>query len=124
MKIRKFKKIGLHSYIDYSLALLLMISSVIFNMRANAIESKIIFTVGLAVLLLNSITVHRLGLAKIVTKKAHLKIDLFLGWLLVVSPFLFGFFATSILPHLLFGCALLVNAFYINLSSKKVRIFE
>jgi len=124
MKNKNLKKIGLHTYIDYSLGLLLMISPFVFDMKANAIESKIIFTIGLAVVLLNSITMHRLGLAKIVSKKVHLKIDLFLGWLLVVSPFLFGFFATTILPHLLLGCALLINAFYVNLSSKKIRIFE
>jgi len=124
MKLRKFKKIALHNYIDYSLAALLMASPFIFNLKADAIESKIIFTVGLAVLLVNSITSHRLGLAKIISKKAHLKIDLFLGWLLAVSPFLFGFFGSTIFPHLFFGCILLMNTFFADLSSKKIRIFQ
>lgn len=124
MRLKKIKKIELHNYVDYTLALLLMASPVLFNLKPNTIESKIMFTVGLAILLVNSITSHRLGLAKIISKKVHLKIDLFLGWLLAVSPLLFGFFGSVVLPHFLFGCVLLLNSTFFKLSSKKVKYYN
>lgn len=118
MKIIK-KNIELHNYIDYTIGTLLLFSPVLFSMNLQAIESKIIFTIGLAVILLNTITKHRLGLTKIVNKRTHLKIDMFLGWFLAVSPFLFGFFGNIVLPHLLFGCILILNGFFMPISVKK-----
>ena len=118
MKLINTKKIELHNFVDYTIGALLLFSPILFSMDSNSIEGKIIFTIGLAVILLNFITKHRLGLTKIINKKTHLKIDLFLGWLLAVSPFLFGFFGSITLPHFLFGCVLILNSF-LPLSQKK-----
>lgn len=118
MKLRNKKKIELHNYVDYSIGALLLFSPTLFSLESKSIESKIILTIGLSIILLNLITKHRLGLAKILNKKAHLKVDLFLGWFLAVSPFLFGFFGTVLLPHFLIGCILILNSFS-PLSQKK-----
>lgn len=119
MKLKNTKKIELHNYVDYTLGALLLLSPILFSMNTELLESKIIFTIGLAVILLNTITKHRLGLSRIINKRLHLKIDIFLGWLLAVSPFLFGFFGSVVLPHFLFGCILILNGFYLTLSPKK-----
>lgn len=119
MKLKRTKKIELHNYVDYTIGALLLFSPILFSLKSESIEAKIIFTTGLAVVLLNTITKHRLGLAKIITKRTHLKIDIFLGWLLAVSPFLFGFFGSIVLPHFLLGSLLILNGFFLPLSPKK-----
>jgi uncharacterized protein with PQ loop repeat len=119
MKLKNSKNIELHNYVDYTIGALLLFSPLLFSMKLESIDAKIIFTIGLAVILQNTITKHRLGLAKILKKKTHQKIDLFLGWLLAVSPFLFGFFGNIVLPHFLFGSILILNAFLLPLAPKK-----
>jgi len=121
MKMPNFKKIKLHNYVDYILGLLLVAAPFIFQMKIESIESKIIVTTGLAVIFVNVITSHKLGLAKIISKKMHHKIDLFLGWFLVVSPLLFGFFGSIVFPHFLLGFILLSNTFFLKLSTKKLK---
>lgn len=118
MKLTNTKKIELHNYVDYTIGALLLFSPILFSMDSETIESKLIFTIGLAVILLNTITKHRLGLTKIINKRTHLKIDIFLGWLLAVSPFLFGFFGSIVLPHFLLGSLLILNGFFLPLSVK------
>lgn len=118
MKLTNTKKIELHNYVDYTIGSLLLFSPILFSMDSETIESKLIFTIGLAVILLNTITKHRLGLTKIINKRTHLKIDIFLGWLLAVSPFLFGFFGSIVLPHFLLGSLLILNGFFLPLSVK------
>lgn len=122
MKLKNIKKIELHNYVDYTIGSLLMACPILFSMKSESVEAKIIFTIGLAVILLNTITKHRLGLTKIISKKAHLKIDIFFGWLLAVSPFLFGFFGSMVLPHFLFGCILILNGFLLPLSQPKEKL--
>jgi len=118
MKAAKIKRIKIHSYTDYAIALLLIASPWIFSLRANEMESKIMVTVGLGTLLTNLITNHKFGLAKIFKIKTHYKIDMFFGWFLFVSPFLYGFFGDVLLPHLLFGSLIFANTFLIKVPIK------
>jgi len=123
MKKTKTKalKIKWHSYIDYALALLLIASPWIFNLETSAMESKIMVTIGMAILCLNLITHHKFGLAKMINVNSHFKIDLFFGWFLIVSPLLYGFFAEVLFPHLLFGAIIIANTFLLKFPLKKLR---
>lgn len=123
MKKTKTKSLNVkwHSYADYALALLLIASPWIFSLNSSAMESKIMVTIGIAILCLNLITHHKLGLAKMINVKLHFKIDLFFGWFLIVSPLLYGFFAQVLFPHLLFGGFIISNALLLKLPLKKLR---
>ncbi|WP_296145375.1 hypothetical protein [uncultured Flavobacterium sp.] len=123
MKKTKTKSLNVkwHSYADYALALLLIASPWIFSLETTAMESKIMVTIGMAILCLNLITHHKFGLAKMINIKLHFKIDLFFGWFLIVSPLLYGFFAQILLPHLLFGTIIIGNALLLKLPLKKLR---
>ena len=120
MRAEKTRKMKIHSYIDYAIATLLIFSPWIFNIQTELMESKIMVTVGLALFITNLTTKHKLGLAKIFKTKTHYKIDLFLGWFLFVSPFLYGFFSSTLLPHLLFGVLIFLNTFMIKIPFKIV----
>lgn len=122
-KMKKTKSLNIkwHSYADYALALLLIASPWIFSLETSAMESKIMVTIGMAILCLNLITHHKFGLAKMINVNSHFKIDLFFGWFLIVSPLLYGFFAQILLPHLLFGTIIIGNALLLKLPLKKLR---
>lgn len=123
MKKIKTKSLNIkwHSYADYALALLLIASPWIFSLETSAMESKIMVTIGMAILCLNLITHHKFGLAKMININSHFKIDLFFGWFLIVSPLLYGFFAQVLFPHLLFGTIIICNALLLKLPLKKLR---
>ena len=118
MKAEKVKRMKIHSFADYAISLLLIASPWLFGMRIEEMESKIMITVGLGVLLNNFTTNHKFGLAKMFRIKTHYKIDLFFGWFLFVSPFLYGFFAATLLPHLLFGGLIFANTLFIKVPVK------
>jgi uncharacterized membrane protein len=117
----QFKKVKAHNYIDYGLATLLMISPLVFNMQPNSMETRITFTIGISILLVNFITYHKLGLARILHVKTHLKVDFFLGLFLALSPFLYGFYETIFVPQLILGLLVILNTLFIKLTSKKLK---
>lgn len=117
----QLKKVKAHNYIDYALAFLLMISPSIFNMNSDSMATKITFTIGLSLLLVNFITYHKLGLARILHVKTHLKVDFFLGLFLALSPFLYGFYKNIYLPQLILGLLVISNTLFIKLTSKKLK---
>lgn len=117
----QLKKVKAHNYIDYGLAVLLMISPWIFNMNSESMATKITFTIGLSILLVNFITYHKLGLARILHVKTHLKVDFFLGLFLALSPFLYGFYENIFMPQLVLGLLVISNTLFIKLTSKKLK---
>jgi len=117
----QLKKIKAHNFVDYGLAFLLMISPWFFDMDTEKMAGRITFTVGLSILLVNLITYHKLGLARILHVRTHLKIDFFLGLFLIVSPFLYGFYETVFLPQLVLGLFVISNTLFIKLKSKKLK---
>jgi len=123
MKRKKEKKFKIHSYVDYALAIMLIASPWLFNLEIGAMESKIMITIGIGLVLTNFITNHKFGLTKMFPVNIHYKIDMFFGWFLLVSPFLYGFFAATLFPHLLFGILIFANTFLIkvpiNILSKR-----
>lgn len=121
MKAKKIKRIKIHSYLDYAIATLLIASPWIFHMNLGTIESKIVITVGIGMLLTNFITKHKFGLTKILKISVHNKVDMFFGWFLIVSPFLYGFFSSVLLPHLFFGIVIFLNTFLIK---SPIKIFS
>ncbi|HEU4497097.1 MAG TPA: hypothetical protein VFR70_08615 [Flavobacterium sp.] len=117
----RIKKTKFHNYADYALGLLLISAPWLFTLASEGMEARIIFTVGLGILLANFITCHKSGLARILRVKTHLKVDFFLGLFLAISPFLYGFYAASCLPHLLLGFFIILNTLLAKLPAKKIK---
>lgn len=119
MKTKKLLKAKTHSYIDYILGTLLLVSPWLLNLRSGSMESKIIFTIGLCLIFANLITHTKLGVVSIFSVKTHLKIDFFLGLFLSTSPWLYNFHTQIFVPFLFLGLLILLNTLFIKIPTKK-----
>lgn len=107
-----------HGYIDYIMGILLVIIPYILNFNLSAIESKILYVLGVTAVLYSLLTRYELGLIKMIPMKLHLMLDIVSGVLLAASPWLFGFANTVYIPHLILGLVEIVAAAMTNSKSK------
>ena len=119
MKKMRVIKVKIHNFIDYVLSLALLISPWLFNMESGSMASKIIYTIGLCILLNNFITKHKFGLTKMLCVTTHLKVDLFLAVFLAASPWLYGFQNSYALPHIFIGLLIIANVLLTKVPKKK-----
>lgn len=100
MKIIETK---LHGYIHYSLGFLFLWVPKIFHLKGDSPESIIFYILAVLILFLSLLADYELGIYKVLPLKSHLMLDVLLGLFLLVSPWLFGFWHRSFVPHMLFG---------------------
>jgi hypothetical protein len=78
-----------HGFVDFLSALVFAIAPLLFGMNANAVAMSLLWagvSVGLAMF-----TAYPLGLGKAIPFRIHRAIDLGVGALLLISPWLLGF---------------------------------
>ena len=92
-----------HGYLDYSLAIILILSPILFGLDTKGSESIILYLIGGMALTYSLFTDYELGLIKMFSMKTHLALDRFSGLLLAVSPWLLDFWEDIYLPHLILG---------------------
>jgi hypothetical protein len=93
-----------HGLVDNLLGILMAISPWIFDfhaVRGEAVLAPILF--GGLLIASGLLTRHEMGLANLLGMRAHLVIDVVLGLLLALSPFVLGFSDRVFLPHVLAG---------------------
>ena len=98
----KFISTRSHGYIDYATALVLILGPLLFASELGT-ASWVLIIAGVLLLGLSLITRYELGAIKTVPMPAHLGMDMALGALLIVSPWLFGFADVIWWPHVLVG---------------------
>ena len=91
-----------HGYIDYATALVLILGPLLFASELDTAD-WILIIAGALLLGLSLMTRYELGAVKTVPMPAHLGMDMALGALLIVSPWLFGFADDIWWPHVLVG---------------------
>ena len=111
------KKIGLHTHacIDYLAAILLVAVPLLPAHTTESAQTWVPVGVGLIAFSYNLMTDYRLSIFRIVGVPTHIVFDMTLGLLLAVSPWLFGFAASTWLPHLSTGIFLFIIAMITNL---------
>lgn len=92
-----------HGILDYTWAILLIISPWLFNFATGGAARIIPMVIGIMVLLMALVTNYELGAIKKVSMSTHLTMDIIVGVFLAISPWLFGFNDIVYLPHLIFG---------------------
>lgn len=92
-----------HGYLDYTVAILLIVSPWLFGFYQGGAESWIPIILGAGTLLYSAITDYELSLTKKIAMKTHLTLDFIAGLFLALSPWLFGFNDWVFLPHLIIG---------------------
>lgn len=81
-----------HAFLDYPVAIALMILPFILGLgKINSLAIWISLTTGIAAFILTILTNHQLGLIKVISYKLHLIVDFIVGLSFVIIPFLFAF---------------------------------
>jgi predicted membrane metal-binding protein len=97
----------MHGMLDYPAAIVLILSPWIFGFHdvgGAAVALPII--VGVLSLLQSPLTDYELGVVDMIPLRMHLMLDVVAGFVLAISPWLFGFAdegTNAWLPHLLLG---------------------
>jgi len=100
----------LHACLDYCIALLSILSPVIFGFGEGQEETIIPLAFGLLIILYNFFTDYPLGMSKSIPLFLHLRMDQIAGLLMIMSPWIFSFHEIIYLPHVLLGLALIISS--------------
>ena len=92
-----------HGYMDYIMGIFLLASPSLFSLNLNAMESTILYIIGVTAIIYSLWTNYELGLLKIIPMKGHLALDIFSGIFLAASPWFLGFADIVYKPHLVLG---------------------
>ena len=79
-----------HGYLDFLMGVLFIALPFIIEMPGES-SGTILIILGVATILYSLVTDYELGIAKVLSMKAHLGIDLAAGIFLVAAPWIFGF---------------------------------
>lgn len=91
-----------HGVLDYLWGALLLASPWLLGFEGGP-ETWIAVILALGAVVYSLLTDYELGVARVLSMRGHLLLDLAGGVLLVASPWLFGFADRVYLPHLGFG---------------------
>jgi hypothetical protein len=92
-----------HGFLDYGSALLIAASPWLFGFSGYSAPTWPLVAAGMLILGLSLFTDYEMGLVKMVSMTTHLRMDILLGVLLAVSPWLLEFADTIFWPHVAFG---------------------
>lgn len=82
----------MHAYLDYPVALSLMILPFVLQLgSSNPLALWLAVVAGGAAFLLTLFTDHHLGLVRVIPYKAHVAVDFLVGVAFLLAPFLLGF---------------------------------
>lgn len=100
-----------HGLMDYVVGALLIGSPWWVGFTGDTVATLTAVVAGAVVLVQAAITDFEAGIIKKTSVSTHLMTDVFLGVVLTISPWPFGFDQVVFLPHLLFGLFLILAAF-------------
>lgn len=99
----RFIPTKIHGLLDYLLGITLVISPYLLWSTEMGWDLWIPMLAGVALILISVCTDYEWGAAKTFSMRGHLTMDLLLGILLAISPWLFGFADVVFVPFLIFG---------------------
>lgn len=104
----KFITKRIHAFLDYPVALTLMIFPFILGLgQSNPIALYLSVFTGIAAFLLSLLTDHDLGVLKVIPYKIHLIVDFTVAIVFIISPFIFSFKGIDMYYYLANGIAVL-----------------
>ena len=101
----------IHSILDYSFSLFLMLAPAIFGFGEAESETIIPILAGVIICFYSFFTKYEGGLSRVISLKFHYVLDFSIGLLVTISPWLFGFREIVYKPHLLIGIGFTLLAF-------------
>lgn len=104
----RFVSKSLHAYLDYPVALSLMVAPFVLGLGQSHPAAFWLATVtGVAAFILTLLTDHHLGVVRVLPYWFHLAVDFAVGVVFVVAPIVFGFTALDALYYWANGAAVL-----------------
>lgn len=100
----------IHGVLDYLWGIFLIISPWLFHFETGDAAMFVPIILGGVMIVANLLTDYELGMLRVFKLRAHLLLDMLSALFLAVSPWLFGFYETVYLPHLILGLVQLVLA--------------
>jgi len=111
--MKPFISTKLHSIFDYAGSLIITASPWLFgfyHIGGAALFLPLVFGVLLMIMVI--FTRHEGGLIKVFPFQLHLFLDMIVGFVLLVSPFLYKFYPFVWLPHVLLGLFLMGSGIF------------
>lgn len=106
--------IKLHSILDYLFSIFLILSPWIFLFEKDAFAAGSPIACGIVLLAYSLFTNYNYSLVKLVPLRYHLLLDMSLGFVLGISPWIFRFSETIYIPHVFFGAVIILLALNTN----------
>ena len=104
----KFVTKKIHAFIDYPVAIALIIMPFILGLGSSHIMAFYASVVtGVAALMLTLFTDHETGVFKIISYKIHLAVDFAVAITFLILPFVFGFKGIDLIYYIANGVAVL-----------------
>src|SRR5689334_10933388 len=103
----RFIPTWVHGLLDYPMAVVLILLPFILGYPNGSVPMYLIVCAGIAMLVVSALTDYEVSLVRTIPMPVHLGIDVAIGLLLAVSPWLFGFAAAAItwVPFVVLGLA-------------------
>ncbi len=88
----KFITKEIHAYLDYPVAIALMVMPFVLGLGETApLAFWLSFVTGIAAFLLTVLTDHHLGVFRVLSYQLHLTVDFLVGVTFATAPFVLGF---------------------------------
>jgi hypothetical protein len=92
-----------HAVFDFTVSALLVVAPWLFDFGRGGTETWIPVLLGVSGIIYSSCTDYERGVVRLIPMPIHLLLDMSVGVLLAVSPWLFGFADFVWAPHLIIG---------------------
>jgi len=100
--------IRVHAILDYVVGVVLIVAPYLLGFADGDAAQFVPQLIGVATLIASLLTRYDLGAIKLIPFRTHLILDMLMGIVLLVSPWLFGFADRIWWPHVLFGLIYIV----------------
>ena len=127
MRAIPFISTKFHAVLDYVGGILITASPWIFGFQdVNAAAMFLPILFGSLQLVMLIFTDHEGGWIRVIPIQTHLFLDMLVGFILMVSPFVYGFYPHIFLPHVLLGLLVFGAGIFTHGSPflNKVQIFD
>ncbi len=105
----------IHAYLDYPVAISLMLLPFVLGLGAgNPLAKWIAVATGATAFVLTLLTDHELGVVKVVPYWLHVAVDRLVGAAFIVAPFALGFTGLDAAYYWVNGAAVLLVTFVLN----------
>jgi hypothetical protein len=110
--MKPFISTAFHSYADYVFSILLFSSPFLLGYSTGGAIAFVPIFFGWVTLVMAIFTDYKSSFIKQFPLQMHLILDMFIGFFIMVSPFLYQFTNTIVWPHVIFGLYLFLQAIF------------